>query len=253
MADETLAHEIRECSRCGKSKVAHRDNFSFIGCRNRWHSWCKACCAEHRRIDRAERPEHYRKIAAACIARNYGDVLERNRTRYHRERDRNVATMRKRMAANRDRYNANRRAKRAADAKAARHKAKLDREANRDRYRGYAKKSWAKASPQRRLRTYFTSAICHSLKGRTKGGRSWEAILGYSADELRDHLERQFTRGMSWDNYGDWHVDHIVPVVSFNFESADDPEFRLCWALTNLRPLWAADNLSKNDRRTHLI
>ena len=76
--------------------------------------------------------------------------------------------------------------------------------------------------------------------------------LGYSSDELRAHLEKQFVRGMSWDNYGThWHVDHIRPIASFDLS---DPEhFRQCWDLTNLRPLKAMENMRKNASRTHLI
>jgi hypothetical protein len=86
-----------------------------------------------------------------------------------------------------------------------------------------------------------------------KGGRKTTDLLGYSTADLRAHLERQFVKGMSWDNYGEWHVDHIVPVASFKFESADDPEFQACWALTNLRPMWAAENIRKSNKRTHLL
>jgi len=58
---------------------------------------------------------------------------------------------------------------------------------------------------------------------------------------------------MSWENYGKWHVDHIVPVASFIWTSSDDAEFKACWALTNLRPLWADANRRKKDRRLYLI
>lgn len=71
--------------------------------------------------------------------------------------------------------------------------------------------------------------------------------------ELVVHIERQFLRDMSWENYGEWHLDHIVPVASFNFERPDDPDFLQCWALTNLRPYWALANMSKGGRREHLL
>lgn len=121
------------------------------------------------------------------------------------------------------------------------------------KYAEQRRQAWATAPAQRRIRTYFTAAIYHSLKGSTKGGRSWEAILGYTANDLRAHLERQFVKGMSWDNYGEWHVDHIVPVASFSFGSPDDDEFKACWSLTNLRPLWAKANMQKHKNRMHLI
>lgn len=109
------------------------------------------------------------------------------------------------------------------------------------------------ASPQKKLRTYFGSAICHSLQGRKKGGKSWQTILGFTKEQLASHLERQFLKGMAWENYGQWHVDHIRPVASFKFESASDPEFFECWSLTNLRPMWASDNIRKRDKIVALI
>jgi hypothetical protein len=71
------------------------------------------------------------------------------------------------------------------------------------------------------------------------------SLLGYSLEELMSHLQSQFQEGMSWNNYGEWHIDHIKPVCSFNFQSKHDAEFKLCWQLSNLRPLWAKDNLRK--------
>jgi len=65
-----------------------------------------------------------------------------------------------------------------------------------------------------------------------------------------DALEQQFLPGMSWDNYGEWHIDHIIPVAVFNYSSVDHIDFSRCWALSNLRPLWAADNLHKNAKLT---
>lgn len=80
-----------------------------------------------------------------------------------------------------------------------------------------------------------------------------EAFLGYTMSELREHLERQFTRGMNWDRFckGEIHIDHIVPVSSFNLECADD--LRSAWCITNLRPLWASDNLRKGSKQEYLI
>ena len=69
--------------------------------------------------------------------------------------------------------------------------------------------------------------------------------LGYSVEELRYHLESQFDPNMNWGNYGQWHVDHIQPVCSFSFYSFFDEEFKKCWSLSNLRPLWASLNVTK--------
>ena len=53
---------------------------------------------------------------------------------------------------------------------------------------------------------------------------------------------------MTWDNYGEWHVDHIIPMSSFEFESVEDREFKICWSLKNLQPLWGLDNLIKGSK-----
>jgi Uri superfamily endonuclease len=86
-----------------------------------------------------------------------------------------------------------------------------------------------------------------------KNGRSWEALVGYTVRELMQHLERQFVKTMSWSNRHKWHIDHIQPLASFTFTSAEDPEFQAAWALTNLRPLWKPANLSKSGKRTLLL
>lgn len=78
-----------------------------------------------------------------------------------------------------------------------------------------------------------------------KNGRQWEQLVGYTCAALISHIESLFLPGMSWENFGDWQIDHLVPVASYRFASVDDPEFRQCWALLNLRPIWAEANRRK--------
>ena len=61
------------------------------------------------------------------------------------------------------------------------------------------------------------------------------------------HLEGLFQPRMSWNNYGKkgWEVDHIIPLSRFDYSFPDDSQFKECWSLKNLQPLWAADNLRK--------
>lgn len=68
-------------------------------------------------------------------------------------------------------------------------------------------------------------------------------LLGCSPSQLQAHLEAKFKPGMSWDNYGKWHVDHIRPCASFDL--ADPAQQRECFNWQNLQPLWAADNIRK--------
>lgn len=70
--------------------------------------------------------------------------------------------------------------------------------------------------------------------------------LGCSIAELKAHLESKFEPGMTWDNYGDWHIDHIKPLSSFDLTDSD--EIRLACNYTNLQPLWAKDNIIKGNQ-----
>jgi hypothetical protein len=93
----------------------------------------------------------------------------------------------------------------------------------------------------------FSRRMRKSLNG-IKESKSWETLVDYSLEELKLHLERQFTEGMSWDNYGEWHIDHIIPVSSFNIQTLDDENFKKCWSLENLQPLWAEQNIKKSNK-----
>lgn len=82
-----------------------------------------------------------------------------------------------------------------------------------------------------------------SYIGKSKENKTIE-YLGYSPIELKTHLESLFQDGMTWENYGEWHIDHIKPVSSFDIDSCPS-EIN---ALLNLRPLWALENLSKGSK-----
>jgi hypothetical protein len=73
-------------------------------------------------------------------------------------------------------------------------------------------------------------------------------MVGYSAEQLKEHLEKQFKDGMNWENYGEWHVDHIKPISSFIFETCDDEQFKVCWSLENLQPMWGIENIKKGNK-----
>jgi hypothetical protein len=103
--------------------------------------------------------------------------------------------------------------------------------------------------PIYKLINNFRTAIYQVLKENNvqKNGHYFE-ILNYSPDELINHLEMQFTDGMTWENYGRWHVDHIRPISSFNINKIGDEEFMKCWSLENLQPLWGEDNIRKSNK-----
>jgi hypothetical protein len=85
--------------------------------------------------------------------------------------------------------------------------------------------------------------IWDAVKRKTKSKRTIE-LIGCTADKLIEHLESQFKDGMTWENYGEWHIDHIKPCAKFDFSKESDQ--RECFRYTNLQPLWAKDNMRKS-------
>lgn len=94
--------------------------------------------------------------------------------------------------------------------------------------------------------------IRKALKG-MKAGRTWESIVGYSLHDLHAHLKRQLRRGESMEDFfnGRLHIDHIVPKSAFDMSNPE--EVKACWALTNLMPLRARQNMRKSSKRIHLV
>ena len=84
-----------------------------------------------------------------------------------------------------------------------------------------------------------------AVKGCVKSDRTIR-LIGCHPDELVTHLEKQFEEGMTWENYGEWHIDHIKPCALFDFTKEEHQ--RKCFHYSNLQPLWAEDNLSKGAR-----
>lgn len=117
-------------------------------------------------------------------------------------------------------------------------------------------KAWRDASgyertPRRLISSHVRSYIWRALRQKSRGAAPKPGALRwlpYGAEELAAHIERQFAPGMGWHNTSEWHVDHIRPVSSFRFTSQIDPDFQACWALSNLQPLWAVDNMRKHAR-----
>lgn len=123
----------------------------------------------------------------------------------------------------------------------------LNRPESRERKRARDRKDYEtrRQSLTLRLHYNFSRRINASLRG--QGNTNWEKLIGYSLKQLKAHLESLFAPGMSWKNYGEWHIDHTRPVSTFYFSDYDCPDFKACWALSNLQPLWGVDNCSKKN------
>ena len=96
-----------------------------------------------------------------------------------------------------------------------------------------------------RLSSNISRSIRQSLFTHSKNKMPWESLVDFTKQELIKHLEKQFTEGMTWNNYGKWHIDHSIPILAFNFTKPEHQDFKRCWALSNLQPMWALENISK--------
>jgi|688.fasta_scaffold687870_1 molecular chaperone GrpE (heat shock protein) len=126
------------------------------------------------------------------------------------------------------------------------------REENRDKLkktkRDYERNRKA-SDPLYKLISNFRTAIYQVLKeSNVEKNKHYFDILQYTPESLINHLESQFEENMNWENYGEWHVDHKLPITSFNIQEMGDEEFMRCWSLDNLQPMWGTDNIRKSNK-----
>ncbi len=102
-----------------------------------------------------------------------------------------------------------------------------------------------------KINSIISKSINRGIKN-IKEGKSWKDILPYTVNELMNHLESKFEKDMSWENYGKdgWHIDHVIPISLFKYNSYNHPAFKACWSLKNLQPMWCDENYSKGNRIT---
>jgi len=133
---------------------------------------------------------------------------------------------------------------------------------NKEKVYAYVKKNYAKIleaqrqrkkTPKARVNASISTNMRNSIKN-NKNGRPWEQLASYSLDDLVKHLNKLMKKynkshpnekNMTWDNYGEWHIDHKIPISAFNFTKPEHIDFKKCWSLSNLQPLWARDNVRK--------
>lgn len=220
---------MKKCSKCGEAKPPsefHKCAKSSDGLANK----CKPCKAEYKRAE-------YIKSRETCLART---------AKYRAANPERVSLAKKAARLKKiDHYKAKEKAaywnnREAALAYFAQYRQSHKAEkASRDR--SYVRQRMA-ADPLFRMTYTVRNRIFYAVRDRgfKKGAKTAE-MLGCDWIVLREHLEAKFCDGMTWDNYGDWHIDHIVPLAS---ATSEEELIRLCH-YKNLQPLWAADNIRK--------
>jgi hypothetical protein len=251
--------QSKPCTKCGEVKTLDLF-FARKGATDGRMSLCKACktaaiykwreknkdrwnayCSDRGKLPHvAEKKKAYTQLDHVKARGRERDAKRRldpefKRKRSEYEKSEKVKTYRKEYKAKPDRQ------KRTRDLSKREHQMEYHRNHQRKK---------RQSDPGYRLHSAIS---CSVRSGIVKGGKSWPSILGFSLQELMQHLEKQFTKGMTWENYGEWHVDHIIPRAAFKFETAEDPDFKACWSISNLRPIWGRENLSKSDKALFLL
>lgn len=243
--------QTKRCRQCGRCLP---ETAEFFASRERGlRAQCRDCMRERDRVRRTD-PEVRERIRQTQAKFNAQPHVAAQRKAYqdkYREDGRPAISRaaRKARMTEADREEARRYARNYY------HSVMSEEQRDRKRRRQNERQAERRESePRFRLRHTMSAFIHDSLRKRgSKKPAGWQSLVGYSVEDLRRHLERQFTRGMSWENYGEWHVDHIRPIACFDWQSAEDPGFKSCWALSNLRPLWAQENRKKSGKRLHLL
>jgi len=226
------------CSKCGILKPLAE--FHKKG--NKRASQCKACCVLQGKL-------YYIANKKRINARNKEYVQNNKEKRAAYRLAYNKATTEERhlyYLQNKEKINARNRAWYQANLEKVKEYNETRKPKNNHRDR-----LLRKTNPKIRLNRNISCAISFSLHGNKKN-RHWEDLVGYTLNKLKKHLEKLFLDGMTWENYGrdGWAIDHVIPKSAFNYQEPTDYDFKRCWALKNLQPLWAHDNSVKYNKLT---
>ncbi|MFX0194532.1 MAG: hypothetical protein ACFFCW_00295 [Candidatus Hodarchaeota archaeon] len=208
--------KIKICSKCNLTKPYSDFQLNRSG-KDGLQSYCKICRSEYDKKWRQENRASKARSAKKWRNNNKEAIKKYNESRRH------------------------------LTAEYARKYRNDNLESKRKYHREYQRKRKLEDS-MFRLSTNMSHRMCESLRTGAKGNAKWTNLVDFSLDELRNHLEKQFQEGMSWKNYGKWHVDHIIPISAFNYRKPTHIDFKKCWSLSNLRPLWANENYQKNNK-----
>lgn len=249
--------KTRQCKKCKENKDAsefHKHKASKDGINTR----CKVCVNISNNLYKSKNKKKIKEQGKIYRKENAKRIKERRKQNYEANKEVILKQQKRYRVAHKKEIAERNRKYREANAEAIAtykreyvknngDKIKEYREQNRDRIR--AKHT---EYTMRRYNEDVYFKMAHSLRSRLRlaikrGQKAGSAVrdLGCSIEELKQHLEAQFTEGMGWENYGldGWHIDHIIPLSSFDLTNRE--QFLKACHYTNLQPLWAKDNLHK--------
>jgi hypothetical protein len=200
---------------------------------------CRRCVCSRRRAAYAKNPEHFRAKRKAWSEKNKQKDLEQQRNRYHLNPEK--------FRAKSQNYRKNNPLK----VELLSNEWRLKNKAHCAAYQRHKYKT----NIQSRLKTLISGRIFESLFiAKTSKNKKTVDLLGCSMKQLKAYLESLFEQGMTWENHGrylkgglmTWHIDHVIPCAAFDL--TDPEQQKKCFHYSNLQPLWAVDNLQKQDK-----
>lgn len=250
----------KRCSKCGECKILEEFCF-FDKPKNIRRPDCKACQKKYKSENRERIAAHrkaYRSLPEVK-AKEKAYAIE-----YRKDRVKGRKIERRYIEKNKDKVDARRKAYLQREDVKARNRERRKTPERRSHTREY-ERSRKQMDPVFRIRKIISVHVAHMLQSNgTRKATSFLKAISYTMTQLKEHLEKQFAPWMTWDNYGPykvstwddndsstwtWHVDHIIPQSKLPYTSLDSDTFRQCWALENLRPLSAKQNVNEGARR----
>ena len=235
--------------KCTKCLIPKGDD-----CFSKGQYWCKDCCKQYR-IENKDKQKFAKQV---YLEENKDIIKEKKHSYYMDNRDYFID---KRLKYNLENQNDIRKYQKEYRIKNKEYFAEYQKE-----YQYSYRKKRKLIDPTFKLRLSLSTAINFALKkaSTSKNGKSIGKYLTYTMQELKEHLESQFEPWMTWDNHGTydpkiwndndqstwtWQIDHIIPCSKFHYFSMEDNKFLECWALSNLRPYSAKQNIIDKDKR----
>ena len=220
-------YDMKTCTKCkvekeltefNKDKTRH-DGFQYT---------CKKCVKDYRLKNKKtinQYSKHYRLINSDKIKKSSKEYYDENKYKFKEYRTNNIDKIKNSDKEYRIKN---------------KEKIKEYYSKNKKRINEY-RKIKRNSNPLYKLSCNIRRRILSSLKNKTKNTCN---ILGCTIEEFKLHLENKFVDGMTWDNQGEWHLDHIYPVSL----AKDEEELIRLNHYTNFQPLWALDNIRKSNK-----
>jgi len=232
--DDEIIIRDRECNHCGDNFIPKRESM-------------KSCSVRCNKLSRTT-PEERSQYLKEYQIKNKDRIKKQKKNKYLENREYILEKAKKYRQENRDRINAWAKKYRQENVELLRERDKKYRDNNYEKQRRLKRNNfnrYMRENPNFKIGITLRNQLRQALKNNSvKKTISVIKLLGCSIQEFKEYISKKFTEGMSWDNHGEWHLDHIRPIASFdNLEDIKQQE--KCFHYTNFQPLWASENIRK--------